>query len=182
MSRNDLVPVAPTPKKNGRPTLYSEEMALEICRRIASGETLIEICRDEHMAHETTVRGWVLEDEMGLAEKKGSPWFGFAALYARARLMQIEHEVEEIKLITDNPVAGEITSIKYISDKEGNPIEVREVRREDMLGHRRLQVDTRKWRAGKIAAHRYGERLAALESRDGLTPPVIEGGLPDDEP
>ena len=61
----------------GRPLTYKPDVALEICRRLATGETLKGICRDEGMPHESTVRGWAVADVDG-----------FATLFARARECQ----------------------------------------------------------------------------------------------
>jgi hypothetical protein len=44
--------------KTGRPTTFNEETATEILERLASGEPLRKICRDEHMPHYTTVLKW----------------------------------------------------------------------------------------------------------------------------
>ena len=36
-------------KKNGRPSVYSPELASDICKRLAIGESLVEICREDKM-------------------------------------------------------------------------------------------------------------------------------------
>ncbi len=46
--------------KGGRPTLYSLEIALEICDRIADGESLVKICSDAKMPKKTAVYEWLL--------------------------------------------------------------------------------------------------------------------------
>lgn len=43
-----------------RVALYSEELGLSICERIAKGETLKHICLDAHMPSTTTVHRWVI--------------------------------------------------------------------------------------------------------------------------
>ena len=47
----------------GRPTIYSDELAEQICLRLASGESLIGICKDKSMPCRSTVFGWMLKDE-----------------------------------------------------------------------------------------------------------------------
>ena len=59
--------------KGGRPTLYSLEIALEICDRIADGESLVKICSDAKMPKKTAVYEWLLRHKE------------FAEIYARAR-------------------------------------------------------------------------------------------------
>lgn len=64
----------PTEKRpGGRPSSYNDEVAAEICERLANGEPLARICRDDDMPAYSTVRKW--EDEN--AE--------FSALSARAK-------------------------------------------------------------------------------------------------
>ena len=157
----------------GRVSTYTEELGFAICSRIAAGETLIEICEDPDMPAEVTVRGWDLKDRMA-----GGQYNGFASLYARSRLMQIEHEVDEIKTISNRTQIGEITTVT-----DGPDGTTTKVQREDMIAHRRLQIDARKWRASKIAWRDYGERLSALnEAAEGKSEDIkITGGLPDDD-
>ena len=49
--------------ERGRPSIFTEELATRICERLAAGETLIAICRDEGMPHESTVRGWARDPD-----------------------------------------------------------------------------------------------------------------------
>jgi len=49
----------------GRPTIFTQEIAEEICVRIAGGESLHSICRDEHLPHRSTVLLWVVNDREG---------------------------------------------------------------------------------------------------------------------
>lgn len=42
-------------------TAYAPELALQICERIAEGETLSEICRDENMPARSTFNRWVVQ-------------------------------------------------------------------------------------------------------------------------
>lgn len=58
----------------GRPTIYTDKLAARICERLAAGETLRAICRDDDMPAEATVRGWATDIE-----------HPFSAQYARAR-------------------------------------------------------------------------------------------------
>jgi hypothetical protein len=61
-------------RPRGRPCKFTKAIAETICSRLADGETLNAICKDEGLPPESTVRGWALDD-----------WEGFAARYARAR-------------------------------------------------------------------------------------------------
>lgn len=43
----------------GRPTLFTDELALEICERIANGRSLRSVCLDKDMPHMATVMRWI---------------------------------------------------------------------------------------------------------------------------
>lgn len=117
---------------------YTTELADEIFRRLADGESLRAICRDAHMPSASTVRDWILADDE------------FAGQYARARDKGLDAMAEEIIQIANTPVEG----IKVTEKATGT-----EITRGDMIEHRRLQVDARKWYLSKLAPKRYGDRL-----------------------
>jgi len=48
----------------GRPSTFTEEIAAEICERIANGEPLRAICRDDHMPQWQTIYRWMAADEV----------------------------------------------------------------------------------------------------------------------
>lgn len=75
----------------GRPSDYSPEIAALICERMARGESLRSICKDEAFPAESTVRLWAISDRDG-----------FSAQYARAREAQIEALSEDILEIADD--------------------------------------------------------------------------------
>ena len=132
----------------GRPTLYTPELAEEVCARLEKGESLRAICKSEHMPNEAVVRHWVIDDRCG-----------FASHYAKARDTGLDVMADQIIEIADTPQYG----LKVETSESG----VKEIRG-DMLGHRRLQVDTRKWYLSKLAPKRYGDRTAMeLTGADG---------------
>jgi hypothetical protein len=50
------------PKKIGRPSKYTPELAAEICQRLSNGEPLRQICRDDHMPSWVSVYSWMSLD------------------------------------------------------------------------------------------------------------------------
>ena len=70
----------------GRPSSYNEAVADEICQRIAEGEGLRAICRDERMPGRRTVLDWLDDDRKG----------AFRTKYARAREAQADFWDEEM--------------------------------------------------------------------------------------
>jgi plasmid stabilization system protein ParE len=140
---------AVSPVKTGRPSKFTEEVAYAICARLADGESLRSICQDDDMPGRRTVLDW-LDDDANAS---------FRAKYARAREAQADLLAEEIVQIADTPQMG----TKSVSKVSG--IEISEG---DMIEHRRLQVDARKWYAAKLAPKKYGDKITnELTGADG---------------
>ncbi len=128
----------------GRPSLYTEELGLAICRQIAAGKSLRAICEAEGMPDESTVRAWAIED-VG----------GFYPHYARAREIQAEKWADEIIEISDDS-SGDIGT-----DEDGN-----EIVNHDVVQRSRLRVDTRKWVLSKVLPKKYGESTTIKGDKD----------------
>lgn len=138
--------------KGGRPTLYTPEVAAEICERIALGETLVSICKDEKLPSEQTVRRWCWEGKPEHEE--------FRAAYARAREAQMDAWADEIVTISDDGSQD----TKYVG-RDGKELAVCDA---EWISRSRLRVDTRKFLMAKIAPRRYGERSQMeLTGKDG---------------
>ena len=119
---------------------FSRAIADKILARLSAGESLRAICRDDGMPAESTVRLWAMEDVEG-----------FAAQYTRARDLGLDAIADEILEIANTPVPGITKTTKAdggIEEKQG-----------DMIEHRRLQVDSRKWYLSKLAPKRYGDQM-----------------------
>lgn len=131
---------AAEPKKaHGRPSKYTADLAALICRRLADGETLLSVCRDDAMPSDATVRTWALDD-----------LHGFSSQYAKAREIGYAKMADEILEIANTPKEG--VTVKQ-NDKG------LETRKGDMIEHRRLQVDTRKWLLSKALPKVYGDKI-----------------------
>lgn len=65
--------------KTGRPTIYTDELANEICERFASGELIMDICSEKHMPVSGTVYDWADKNSPRFIEK-------FSEMFARAKL------------------------------------------------------------------------------------------------
>lgn len=137
----------------GRVSTYTEKAAEEICQRIADGEPMRVICRDEHMPPWRTVYQWI-EDHKD-----------FAARIARARVLGREAIFEDTLIIADTPVDGVRREVSENGTKEVH---------EDMLGHRKLQIETRLKLLAKWDPKKYGEKLhSEVTGADGA-PFVVE--------
>ena len=131
----------------GRPSEYSQERADKICERLADGESLRTICLDDDMPARETVFRWLTLEP------------GFSDQYARAREAQAEALFDEMVHIADHTQMGQ----KTVSKATGL-----EITEGDMIEHRRLQVETRKWVLGKLAPKKYSEKhLHEHSGKDG---------------
>ena len=71
----------------GRPRIHTPELAATICERIASGESLREICEPDTMPSRETVRRWILHNDGAIEGEQDS---GFSGQYARAKAASAE--------------------------------------------------------------------------------------------
>ncbi len=122
----------------GRPSDYTEDMAIEICARLASGESLVRMCKADDMPSVSTVYRWIQAHEE------------FRDNYTRAREDQADTLADEILDIANTPVVG----VKTKTNEKGEV----ETTEGDMIEHRRLQVDARKWIAAKLKPKKYGDK------------------------
>lgn len=125
----------------GRPSEFTQDKADAICLRLAEGESLRAICASDDMPSMSSVMRW-----LGSTEREE-----FREQYARAREEQADFYAAQIIEIADTTEIGETIKTK----EDGS----QEVQTGDMIQHRRLKVDARKWYASKLAPKKYGERI-----------------------
>lgn len=128
----------PEPDKRppGRQTTFSQETADKICARLAEGEPLAHICRDEDMPAVRTVSGW----------KEAHP--DFKADFARAREDGYDAIAQECLDIAD---ATENDTIDTEHGERANT---------EWISRSKLRVETRLKLLAKWDPKRYGEKLA----------------------
>jgi hypothetical protein len=136
----------------GRPSKFTQGLADQICDRLALGEPMAVICRDEGYPSDRTVRDWISANEE------------FSAAIARARESGYDMLAAQCLEIADTPLLGQET----VTKAEGQT----EVREGDMLGHRKLQIDTRMKLLSKWDPKRFGDKLA-LGQADDLAPLTV---------
>lgn len=137
-------------KKLGRPSDYTEKLALVICTQLADGNSLVSICREPEMPHRATVFRWLQDRE------------DFRDMYVRAREAQADKLAEETIEIADEEVtmvrrSKHTYGAKPKDDADENDIEV--VFDSAAVARNRLRVDARKWMAAKLAPKKYGEKV-----------------------
>lgn len=126
---------------NGRPTLYTPELAERICERLANGETLRAICNSDDIPAENTIRLW--------ASDKESP---FSAQYLRAREIGYRLMADELIEIADDG-----TNDYVERERENGTKHV--VFDAEHVQRSKLRVDTRKWLLSKALPKIYGDKL-----------------------
>lgn len=139
----------------GRPSEYSDKVAGAICEKIAEGQSLRAICLAEDMPNKATVFRWLADPDRQ----------SFRDQYARAREAQADALFDEILHIADNTLEG----VKTKTLPDGKV----EKTTGDMIEHRRLQVDARKWMAGKLQPKKYGDKLELSGNPDAPLIPVL---------
>ena len=75
--------------KQGRPSVFTQELADEICLRLADGQSLREICKAEDMPSRRTVHRWLFKDK------------AFCHQYTQARESQADRIIEDLLHIAD---------------------------------------------------------------------------------
>jgi len=130
-----------TKPKRGRPSIYTEELGLEICERLSAGQSLNQICKLQHMPSMPAIWDWIRKDP------------SFAFNYARAREDMAHALFDESLAIADD------TSLDMIPDSEGNL-----TANPTAVARAKLRIDTRFRIAGKISPRVYGERIESLSA------------------
>lgn len=115
----------------GRPSEYSEETAKVVCMRLAEGESLRMICRDDAMPDKSTVLRWLGRYE------------GFRTQYAHARELSQEAVAEEYFELLD-----EVPPMKPDGSFDAAAV-----------AWYKNRADARKWYLSKIAPKKYGDKL-----------------------
>lgn len=123
-----------------RQSKRTPEIVEAILEGIREGVHLAEICRrGPEYPHPSVFRDWCAADQT------------LANAYAQARDDGFDKVALEILRIADTPVEGK--RIKKSEDGIETVIE-------DALGHRKLQIDTRRWLLARWDPKRYGDRVA----------------------
>jgi hypothetical protein len=125
---------ATAPKKHaggapkGSGSKYTQEIAEEICALVADGVNLRKVCRMDGMPAWRTVYDWCVA------------YPEFAARLAHARDIGYDALAEEALEISNTPHLGQK---KVFSSGAGEDEDSMTVTEDDMLGHRKLQIETR---------------------------------------
>lgn len=125
----------------GRPAIYTRWVADQILEQLGEGKSLSSVLRtSDQMPSRSTVYKWIDEnvDE-------------FSIKYAIARERQAHALADELLEIADTPQTG----VTITTETDGS----QKIIEGDMINHRRLRYDARKWLTSKILPKFYGEKV-----------------------
>ena len=123
---------------------------------MAEGESLRQICQDEHLPSRRTVLRWADANEE------------FCHQYTRAREFLVEYWADEIIAIADDGTNDYIER----ESKDGSKTVVVD---HEHINRSRLRVDARKWLMSKILPKRYGNKIEHTGADgDGLIVEIID--------
>jgi hypothetical protein len=131
---------AQPPQPIGRPSIFSEELAIKICEEIAtSSKSLRTICAQDDFPSVRTVLTWLAEGD----KKDGKEEFRqFLHQYTRAREMQADVLADEMIEIAD--------------DRKGDEKSFVGINR---IHRDKLRIESRKWIASKLKPKKYGDKI-----------------------
>ena len=147
----------PAPKKPmGRPSIYSQDLTNRICVRLALGESIRSICKDDKMPAQCQIYAWLNRHPE------------FQEQYTRAREEQAETHADQIVDIAD-----ETPALLEVKDKEGNIVDIK--LDSAYIAWQKQRIDSRKWNASKQRPKKYGDRVT--HGGDDESPVVVEHNL-----
>ncbi len=136
----------------GRPTIYTQELADNICAELALGQSLRTVCAMEGIPSVKTIFNWFRTKE------------GFVQQYARAKEESADAMADEILDIADD---GSNDFMEITKGSVTYNVEDREV-----TNRSRLRVDTRKWIMSKMKPKKYGDKLDLTSGGKELPTPI----------
>lgn len=141
-------------KVKGRPSKYTQDLADAICERLAMGESMRTVSKDETMPAMSTMFKWLRENDK------------FSEQYARAKQESADAMAEEILDIADDGT-NDWETIEFENGYE------KEVINHEVLARSRLRVDTRKWLMAKMKPKKYGDKLDVTSDGKAIPQPII---------
>lgn len=151
--------VKKAPAKMGRPTKRNDGVINSILDGLSNGTPLTVICRSLKI-HDSIVRDWMNADEQ------------LSRAIAFAREVGFDVIAAEALMIADTPVDSYIEK----TGKDGV-----EITKQDALGHRKLQVETRLKLLAKWDPKRYGDKPEIIVNNNNTAAGSINLGQQQEE-
>ncbi len=125
--------------KKGRPSIYSQKLADEICSQLANGDSMRTVCKPGSMPDKATLFRWIRTKE------------DFRDQYTRAKQESADALTDEMIDIADD--ASNDWMKHHDKDNEGWKANG------DHIQRSRLRIETRKWLSSKLKPKKYGEKV-----------------------
>lgn len=135
----------------GRPSDFTGALLEEICDRLAKGEPLAVICRDEHMPCDRTVRNWMArKDDIGAR---------VSSAIAHAREVGFDQIAVECLLIADDSEA-DFSEVEEGQEEQPHGGSLKRSRKEnpESVQRAKLRIETRLKLLAKWDPKRYGDK------------------------
>lgn len=146
-------------KKVGRPTIFSEELALAICTRLWEGESVLQICKDPEMPARATIFRWLNESN------------SFKDMYREAREGFMDYHHDYMIDIADDGTNDWYERNGYLCVNN------------EAVNRSKLRVNTRQWIVERGAPRKYGPKPEDEgNSAENLPPIQIEVQIKPDTP
>ncbi len=142
-------------KKVGRPTIFKQELAKEICARLAKGVSLRTVCLADDMPEMGTIYDWIrLYPE-------------FQHQYAQAKEDSTDAMAEEIMDIADNGTND------WMEIEKGKGVQILLDR--EHVERSKLRIDSRKWLLAKMKPKKYGDKIDMTTNGKDIPSPIYGG-------
>ena len=151
-AEQEYLPVPAQPV--GRPTLYTPELAAQICEQLSLGLSLRSVCRRDDMPCIATVFLWFQKHTE------------FSEQYDKAKEQSAEAHAEDMLDIADDGTNDWMD--RNDPENPGYKFNGEHVQRS------RLRVDTRKWIASKLKPKKYGDNSRTEHTGEGGGPILLE--------
>lgn len=144
-------PKKKNPKKAGRHTKYSEQLAEKICERIStSTDRLRKICSELGIDY-SNVKRWLLK------------YPEFRAQYSTAKELQADEIFDEMLEIADDDSDDSI----YVETQDKDGQGAKRVMNSEFIQRSKLRVETRFKIASKLAPKKYGDKVEVNQHNTG---------------
>jgi len=124
----------------GSPTIYTEQLADEICERLSEGQSLRRVCLSDLMPDKSTVFRWLRTKQE------------FCDQYTRAKRESADALVDEMLDIADD---SHNDWMEKFTEEEGKSDQLNP----ENIQRARLRIETRKWISARMQPKKYGERI-----------------------
>lgn len=131
----------PNSAKDGRPTIFTQDLADRICAELSDGDSMRTVCKADDMPCKSTVFRWLRTDK------------DFCDQYTRAKQESADALTDEMLDIADDATNDWMEKLDKDDQSIGYQLNGDHVQRS------RLRIETRKWLASKLKPKKYGDKI-----------------------